>query len=160
MSVYIKQICVLCIFFGTVVSLAPEGGAKKVMELTCTAAMALTLIVPLKGLDLETYALGLAKYREQEALLITNGGEASQRLNRLVIEGEYETYILDKAKELGMAVSSAEVATKWNTEGLWLPESTTIEGDYTVAQKKRLTGIIRAELGIAEEKQYWSNDGY
>ena len=160
MSGVIKQLCALTIFFGAVISITPEGGTKKVIELACTAALTLTVLLPIKGFDIETYALELAKYKQQEAELATDGSEVSSRLNRLVIENEYETYILDKAKELAMAVSSVDVQVQWSTEELWIPESVVISGEYTAEQKKKLTGIIKAELGIPENMQQWSGDGY
>lgn len=159
MSGLIKQLCVLGIFFGAALSLAPEGGSKRIMELTCTAALVLTLALPLKSIDFDTYSLELAKYRDMEAQLAQNGGEASDRLNRLVIENEYETYILDKAKELGATALAVDVAVRWSLDGLWVPDSVTLDGICTTAQRQRLADIIETELGIPADSQEWGSDG-
>lgn len=154
----IRQICALSIFCGAAMSLTPEGGVKRILAILCTAALMVTVLGALRSIDYEDYALEISRYREQEKSFLEQSTEMNERLNRLVIEEEYETYIMDKAREYGLAVERAEVDLRWSTDGLWVPESADIVCRATEEQRSLLTGIIQAELGIAAEKQRWSED--
>ena len=93
----IRQLCALSLLCGAALSVLPEGGVKRVAEVVCTASLIVALVSPLKALDMGTYALESAKRHELETALTVGAEAAEQRLNRLVIEQEYEAYIMDKA---------------------------------------------------------------
>lgn len=152
----LRELCGLSILCGAALSIAPEGAVKRVLEILCSAALLTALLTPLKGIDLESYALQLAKYKEDEAALTAKGDEMNNRLNRLVIEGECNSYIMDKAKEKGVDVKEAEVELKWSTEGLWYPYSARIVSNAEGAEKAALIDALKSELGIPEERVTWS----
>lgn len=154
----IRQLCALSIFCGAAMSMAPEGSVKRVMGVLCSAALILAVIQPLKGMDLSQYALELAKYEEREAEFLEGGEDMNDRLNRLVIQEGYETYIKDKATELGIEMRSVSVSAQWNMDGLWVPESVELDGEGAGESKRELSRIIEAELGIPAERQYWSEN--
>ena len=93
----IRQLCALSLLCGAALSILPEGGVKRVAEVVCTASLIVALVNPLKALDMESYALESAKRQERETALISGAEATQQLLNRLVIEQEYEAYIMDKA---------------------------------------------------------------
>ena len=107
---------------------------------------------------MDSYALLLAKYKEEEAALTARGEEINERLNRLVIEQEYEAYIMDKAAEKNVAVKEAEVEAQWSTEGLWVPYTAEISSDAPPSQRAMLTEAIKTDLGIPEERITWKCD--
>ena len=154
----IRQLCVLSLFCGAALSLLPEGGVKRVAEVVCTASLILALVSPLKALDMETYALEGAKRHELEAALASGGEAARQRLNRLVIEQEYEAYIMDKAQELGLEGLAADVEVQWSLEGLWMPYGVKISGACGQTGKERLSALLTADLGIPYERQRWDSE--
>lgn len=155
----VKQICALAIFCGVAMSLMPEGGVKQVAGIGCAFILILSLIGAVKELGLSAYSLEMAKYRELGREISESADEARDRLNRKVIEQECETYILDKAAELGIQELTATVTARWSMEGVWLPYTVSLQGLWTEAQRERLSGRIEAELGIVRASQEWSTDG-
>lgn len=70
-----------------------------------------------------------------------------------VIRTECEAYILDKAEELGIAVTPEVTVSQ---EELPLPVRVILLGTATPEQKEILSRMITKDLGIAKEDQHWS----
>lgn len=152
----IRQLCLMSVLCGAAMSLSPNGGVKKIMSVLCTAVLALSIINPIKGIDFSSLSLETAELHEREAELSLKGSEINDRLNRLVIQSEYEAYIMDKAAELGLRAESAKVEAQWSSDGLWVPYSAEIVFSGEEKESSKLCDIIEAELGIPAERQYWS----
>ena len=148
----LHRLCILSVFFGLMLSVAPDGGVKRVMNILCAAILILTILSPLKQLDIGEYALELAKNRELEASFMDDGKELNDRLNRLVIERECEAYIRDKATAMGID-AKALIRARWDSNGLWIP----YEIELDCARDERLEAEIIAGLGIPKERQIWKN---
>lgn len=144
---------------GAALTMTPEGGVKRVTELLVTAVLVLTLISPFRELDFETYADITARRHEAEAELFSRAGEAEDRLNRLVIQREYASYIMDKAKNLGMELQTMEVEVQWSLDGYWAPYGSRISTQSGAKQREELGRILRDDLGIPYERQQWDGDG-
>jgi hypothetical protein len=93
-----------------------------------------------------------------EIELSSSAQTVEERLNRLVIEREYETYIMDKANELEIRLSEVEVEAQWNLEGLWMPYEVSITGKCSDKDKNQLSAVISANLGIPYERQRWNDE--
>ena len=140
----IRELCAVSLLCGAALSILPEGGVKRVAEILCTASLILAVISPLKELDMDAYAL--------------QGQEAGERLNRLVIEQAYEAYILDKAKELNIELSGAEVEVQWSLEGFWMPWGVELSSGCGQEDRQKLSGILESDLGIPYERQRWNSE--
>ena len=158
MSGAIREICALSILCGAAMSIMPEGGAKRVAGILTAAILLTAILTPLRSIDLESYALLAARYRQQEAELTAQGEEINERLNRAVIEREYETYIMDKANEMGIDIKEADVEVQWSTEKVWLPYSACIAAHAAPAQRAALEDVVAADLGIPGERVTWKSD--
>lgn len=158
MSEALRQLCGLSLFCGIALGLMPEGGVKKAASIACTVVLIMTVLLPLGKLDLAQYSLELAKYREMGEQLEERGSQARDSMSRTVIEQECETYIMDKASGLGIELCEVKVRAFWSSEGVWVPQSARIRSDCTESQRKRLSDVILAELGIPAEKQEWSGN--
>lgn len=154
----IRQLCAISMLCGAALSILPEGGVKRVAEILCTASLILAILSPIRELDIETYALGSAKLRQMEASLSQEGQEAGERLNRIVIEQEYETYIMDKAAELGINYLTADVEVQWSLEGLWIPYGVQVDSDCSESSRNSLSRILVSDLGIPYERQRWNSE--
>ena len=154
----IRQLCAMALLCGAALSILPEGGVKRVAEVVCTASLILAIVSPLKSLDMEGYALESAKRHELEAALTDEAEDARRRLNRLVIEQEYEAYIMDKAHELGQEELVVDVEVQWSLEGRWMPYGATLRGVCSQTVKERLSALMAAELGIPYERQRWDSE--
>ena len=155
----LRAICVASVLFGIALTLLGEGRARRAASLCVTAALVLMFLSLLRGMDWESYALGLAELRSA-AEAIAPAAEAEQkRLSRLVIERECEEYIMDKAAELSLPLRRAEVEARWDRAGVWVPERAKLTLEEDAEGRARLSALIEAQLGIAREKQEWSIEG-
>lgn len=159
MEKLIRALCALSIFCGAAQSLAPEGRGKKAMGFVCAVVILACVVNAVKSLDPEEYALEIALQRERKEAFLRESTQARQSLERMVIEGECEAYILDTAGRLQLPLQRAEVRAKWSLEGLWVPYSVKLEGALDGEQRKRLSDVIETELGIPGQRQEWSGDG-
>ena len=155
----VRQLCMLSVFCGAALSICPEGNVKKITSVLVTAGLILTILSPFKSIDFDDYALQTAKLSQREAELSADGAQISRRLNRIVIQQEYESYIMDKAAQLDLNILSLKVGVSWSTDGLWVPYSAEIAADTDEMKQRRLSGVITADLGIPAERQHWHNNG-
>lgn len=154
---WVKNLCVAAIITGIAMTLTPKGRVRDVLRLVCGLAMVMALISPLTRLDMDGYAISLARYREEYQQYYDQTQEKSDRLVRSVIEQECATYILDKAQLVGLRVTSAEVTAKWgDEEKVWYPYEVYIEFEGDISQTSGLADTIEADLGVPRERQYWS----
>ena len=153
----LRTLCVLAVFCGAALRLAPEGGVKRVMQALVSALLLGELLSGLLSLPSDL-ALDTARIREQENQLLSSAADARERMNRLVIEDELRTYIQNKAEGLGVSLTAVEVSLRWETEGLWLPDAATLRGSGEEAAVSRLLGELGAELGIGRGKLQWDGD--
>lgn len=158
MSAMIREVCALSILFGMIMSIIPQGGVKRITGILCSAALIIAVITPIKDIDIESYAQLLARYHEQEKELSAKGEEINNRLNRAVIINEYQSYIMDKAVELGIDVKEARVEVQWSTDAVWMPYSVCISADANSVERGILEDKLKAELGIPAERVKWMSD--
>ncbi len=153
----IRDLCVLSIFCGAVISLCPEGGVKKILQILETAVLLAVIVNACRGLDLSSYTVELARFHEKERELAEGAGAIYDRLDRLVIEDEYASYIERKAKAAGISPMDIEIRARWSKEGLWIPDSSRIHVSAEV-DIEQLKQILMGELGIPPERQEWIKD--
>ncbi|MBR1457175.1 MAG: hypothetical protein IJ594_08485, partial [Oscillospiraceae bacterium] len=96
---------------------------------------------------------------EKEASFLSESDERSARLNRLVIEEECRTYILDKAGELDLVLAEVQVDAVWSMEGFWVPYAASLTYRGEEKERSRMEERITADLGIPPERQRWQKDG-
>ena len=147
----IKQMCATSLVYGAVMALCPEGGVKRVANIVCTMALAAMLLNAFSSFDLETYAAELKSYKEREMEIVDAGKKIEDNLSRLVIEEQYETYILDKATELGLELNQVKLQLRWDSNGFWIAESVEMDCGYSA----KLAEYIEKELGIVKQRQRW-----
>lgn len=155
----IRQLCAMSLLCGAALTMTPEGGVKRVAEIVCTASLIIAIVSPLKELDMGVYAVESARLHELETQLTSNATAAEERLNRLVIEQEYEAYIMDKASELGIGELEADVEVQWSLDGFWIPYGVKLKAGCSNEDKEQLSELIEADLGIPYERQRWHSDG-
>jgi stage III sporulation protein AF len=152
----VEKLCVLSVFFGLALSLMPDGTVKKMAPAVGAAAMLLCLMDGMAAVDTEGLAMDIARYRELSETLTMDAEALHERLDRNLIEQECQTYIENKAEELGLQELTVRVAAEWSAEGFWLPESVCIEGQWSMQEKERLSQMIESQLGIPTQRQEWT----
>lgn len=81
------------------------------------------------------------------------GAQDAKRELAKVIKSGCETYILDKAADMGVAI---EPEVSVSDDDLPLPLYVILRGAILPDQKSSLSQIIAADLGIAKEDQHWT----
>ena len=152
----VEKICMLSILCGLTMDMTPEGGVKRIMAVLCTLILALTVLTAVKDFDFDAYALELSRYQEQEQAFLQENRDMRQRLNRLVIEEEYTTYILDKARIVGMELEQADLEVRWSMDGFWVPYSVSVQYRGEERLRRIMEDLISGDLGIPTERQFWS----
>ena len=136
--------------------LTPKGKVKNVLRLVCGIVLIITMIDPLLKQELPAMSMNMSEYRLEADEITASAEEKKNSLSRTLIEDELETYILDKAKSLNAQLQSAELTVKWGDEACWYPYEVTLTGNVPQREQSLLSNAIEAELGIPEERQYWS----
>lgn len=154
----LRRLCILAVFCGTALKLTPLGGIKRVMNLLVTAVL-MTQVLALIGNPMKILTSETASAGERERRLLLNAEETRLQMDRLVIEDRLKTYILTRAEQVGLSVSRVELTLRWETAGYWLPDSAILTGRGESRKITRLLGELSAELGIAEERLRWEQDG-
>lgn len=156
---WIIGICAGALVCSVARAIAPKGGSGNAVRLACGFMTVALLIGPMKNFDFEEYALRLGEIRadggEYADEAISSGGEHI----KAVIEQRCEAYILDKATELGVENVSVAVSAKITDGGKYpYPYSVELGGEADGEQRKRLSSFIEGELGVPDERQYWSGE--
>lgn len=141
-------------------SLMPEGGIKKAGRLTCALCVLCVMLSPLaemRGQSLtqwiENYAHGLDEVR-------THLERQTDQTQKNVIEEACAAYISDKAAQLGV-LCRVEVDCVRHEEGLWLPKSIRLWGDFDDVTQSRMTELLERQLGVGVDEQsyYGTKEG-
>ena len=153
---WVRALAAAGLFTGAVLTLSPGGRAGKVLRLVCALLLMAVLLSPLGRLDHRAYAEELSRQRLLGRDLSARGEAESLRLMGSIIQRRTEAYILDKAAELKLPVTGAQVTLAsgeqvpypWSAE-IWLEDA---EG------ARALEEVLEGELGIPPRRQVWHVD--
>lgn len=151
----IRQVCLMSILCSAAYNITPEGAIKNLMRICCSVILMLTVLSPLGDFDLNSYADILARYRDFEISLNNTAREAESRLHRLVIEEEYTSYIMDKAKDINLDIKNVSFELEWTKEGFWVPCEVKLYAEGDEKGKNILSSLLHSELGISKDKVIW-----
>ena len=150
---YLLSVSISAIFVCLVTSIIPEGRVKKAASYIGNMLLLLTVLSPVVRLDEQIVQSAVSRIeRQMQTVQMHTSSDPSQRMNALIKE-RCETYILDKAMDLGMAI---EVSVTTQTDQVCpQPNGAAIVGDYSLMQQERLAEILEEDLGIPREEQQW-----
>lgn len=138
-----------------VLSIVPKGRIKKAIKLICGLVTLLCMAYPVtNGMLSEIEGFELA---ENETEFIAQEAHQTERIvSRMVIEERFEAYILDKGKDYGIDIISADVTVRWSDDGYWYPVRADIHVTDIAVDKEPMTEDIFKELGVERNEIYWS----
>ena len=147
---WLTSLVLVSLLLSVAQSLIPEGTLRRATSFTGGLILLFALLRPVLGADLERLEVDLSDYqtaveeRQEELAAAQTEAMAS------IIAEQTETYIWDKAGELGLEVS-ARVETRAGEDGVPVPWSAELTGPRTEA----LASYLETELGIPAERQVW-----
>lgn len=133
--------------------LMPPGAVRQVGGLVCAMLLLWAVVKPLGPLT--GTLLGEFEFSGQVRQDLQ---QQSGQLLKSLIEQECETYIVDKAQELG-AQCRVSVVCAPDGEDVWLPDSVRVMGELSPRQRRELEQVISADLGVASERQEYLGGG-
>lgn len=135
-------------------ALMPPGAVKRVGRLVCGLVLLAAILSPAVRLDVAEGERWLAECFASMEPRRENLEETVNNQMKIIIEGEYAAYIVDKAAELGWTCT-ARVACERSEEGLYLPVRTEVTGPQTAGVPAQLVRSIAEDLGVPEEAQVY-----
>ena len=136
--------------------LMPPGTVRKIGKLTGGLVLLLAVLNPLLKLDTTALTRSLTEYKLDLSGYSEELQEENEDLMKAIIAEQSAAYIVDKAAELGM---ECDVTVEVGGEGDYpIPETVTVRGNLTVAQREKLTRQIEADFAIPAEWQYYESE--
>lgn len=137
-------------------ALMPPGAVKRVGRLVCGLVLLAAILSPAVRLDVAEGERWLAECFASMEPRRENLEETVNNQMKIIIEGEYAAYIVDKAAELGWTCT-ARVTCERSEEGLYLPVRTEVTGPQTAGVPAQLVQSIVEDLGVPKEAQVYIN---
>lgn len=151
---YLLSVVAISLLSSILLTVTPKGSVRKTLTFLCGLAMILVTLGPVAKMDFDRMAQSLAKAQiaaEEAASGVTID---NQELVAELIKEKSETYILDKAEDLGFW-PSVEVTVQTDAEYPY-PYQVKISGRCTEAQRQQLTRDLEQNLAIPAERQEWN----
>ena len=138
---------VLC----AIIPILADGAGKQSLHLLCSVLLAVVVVSPIVRIDPDEIFRAVVPEWEENFLTSEGKSMATEAMAEL-IKTECETYILDKAKSLGLSVS---VTVLLGEEELPVPKGVMIYGSADEESKRNLTVWLEDAFGITEEALQW-----
>lgn len=153
---YLFSLAAAALLCAMVKSLVPKGKMERVVSTLCGVFLAMTALSPLAKWSLPDFAAQLSKVQIAAEEAKTGVEIRNREALCAIIKEKTQTYIWDKAKELGLDVEvTVTVETK---DGYPYPCAVRINGPCTASQRQTLTRYIEENLAIGKERQLWTNE--
>ena len=146
----------LAVFAGAVLHICPEGGARRILRLLCTAILIAAVLSPLGTFDYDLLNLEEARFAVAEAELSNRSLETDDRMKKMLLQNNLENYIVSRGQELGLNIQSIEIELTRNGDGQWLPYAVEIEAAGPAEAAEELACLLYREIGIPKERQVWT----
>ena len=159
MKTLLAQLCGISVICGLALLLAPDTTVRKALSLCCALMLAVPILRAFQLFDEASYSLELARYRELEREILMTAEDKSSRLEKQAVKEEYVSYIERAAATFGLSEIQADISLRWDSDGFWVPEKVNITGSLTGEEKKLLQDYLLSELGLAESRQEYIDDG-
>ena len=150
---YLISVTAAALLCGILKSLMGEkGNSAALVRLICGIFLALTMIRPLKELNLQDFSLLPTGLLEEARLTSGEGEEYTRQAKEDLIIQQCEAYILDKAQTLE---ASIQVEIQISQEGEPIPAGSIITGNLSPYARNQLSKTLEEDLGIPHEDQKW-----
>lgn len=147
-SSYLLRLICAAFLCALILAIGGEGAGKGTRRLICGSFLVLTALSPFGALELSEF--DLAHYQKDAEAAVSDGVSQAEEAQKEIISAACETYILNKAAGLGLAI---DARVRLDDEGL--PVSVTLTGSASPAERESLSGCIARDLGVGKEAQTW-----
>lgn len=152
---WLLSILLLCVFCALAESLMPPGAIQQVGKLVCGLVLLCGIITPLLDLDIEGSQRWMEEWMAQWEGEQTQLEEEVQGISKPIIEEKYAAYIVDKAKEQGIACAVQVEAQATEGEEWFLPWEVWITGNISEEERLWLTQMVQDDLEVPAQRQIY-----
>lgn len=150
---YVIAVVTAAIVVAMIENLATSSQTQKVIRMVSGLFLSVILLSPLGNIRISEYASYFETVDLEARSAAAYGEEIyKDNLNTIITE-RCETYILDKAKQLGAKIS---VEVQCDTSDIPVPIYAKITGSISPYVRKTLQNMIAEDIGIPEDKQLWA----
>lgn len=149
---YLLSLIVTCLLCTLLPELLPEGTSRTLLRFLCNLVLAVRLLSPLGNIPPEL-PRELPLFQEEAVSAAADGEKLARDALMTVIKEEAESYIMDKAAELGARIRPE---LELSQDPPHLPESVIIRGTISPEAKASLKRLLSSQFGIPEEAQLWT----
>lgn len=146
---YILTVSVAAVMTSLIRCILTEGLTGEVMKLISGLILAITMLSPLKRIDLSPDMLTGFMNSETADLYCDAGAAMAETAISDIIQQETEAYILSKANEWNAQIQ-VDVSVQER-----IPNAVQIHGNVSPEMQRRITLFMEQDLGIPREKQVW-----
>jgi len=148
---YLISIIVSALSCGIISQMISDSKSKELMHLLCGLILAISILHPLSGMDLnKLFSLSIPDSNLADHY-ISEGEEIALEAKTVRIKASCEAYILEKAK-----AECADIKVDLILDENQMPAFVEIEGTLEADTQSRLQNILVEDLGIPKENQTWS----
>ena len=151
---YIYSLVVSAILVSLVLAIAPDKGAPSAtLSLMTGIFLIIVAIAPVVKFRIGSMQNYTANIETDASKIISHAENYTKSEIARVIKEQTESYILDKAVSFGAEI---KVEVMISNDGSCIPEKVQITGPISPLGKRRLSAVIKEDLGIPEELQIWT----
>ena len=151
LKTYLLGIVAAAMVVAILTAFLQEDSLRKAVRLVGGILLLLAAVGPVVRMDLDAFGKYLSALSIEADELRTGIAVESKDVMAAIIREKTETYILDKAKQLGAEVA-VSVTTTADADYPY-PESAEIRGVLTEVQRNSLAMTMELELAIPRERQ-------
>ena len=152
-SEYILSVSCAAVISAVVLRLLDGKGSAATMGKILTGVFVmLTVIAPITQVRVSDLTQWLPDISDPAQQAVSVGQAAGKNALKENISNRLETYILNKAAQLGASIS---VRIELSDDAMPIPVCIYLQGDVSPYVKTRLQEVIRSDLGLDKEYQIW-----
>ena len=146
-----------CLVSGILTELLSDTAAKALIHRICALGILLSLLRPLSSLDRNPVPDFPEQLWDAAETWVAEGQQAAKDAQASCIQRICESYILEKAKMLGVTLTEVSITLGDDL----CPGSAQLRGGGEDDLREELREILTGDLGIPEEQQrwIWNQDG-
>ena len=147
---YLFSLVVCAFICGILSQIISDGKRKELLRLISGTVLAIVLLQPLSGINLEQLLQVPFQNLNAADTYIAEGEQIASEAQERIIEDICEAYILDKAKALG-----ANIMVEISLDHDRIPVFAEMYGAAEADVQLQLQEILTTDLGIPKENQKW-----
>ena len=155
---WITGITYVSLIAGIMIAVTPKGKPKQIAKFAGGLLLMIAFLKPMLSAGHDTASFFTVISNEKEEYRKQFERDRETALNS-IIEQKTAAYILDKARELGIADCRISLRLQANDNQYAYPYEVWVTATVSNEQHIALAEIIEKEIGIASSMQHWSENG-